>query len=420
VSFLNLFSGPDPDKLEDKGDAYLASRLWGQAKQFYERALHKLEQLPRSDENQRRRLEDKIRQTRRSLARDHQQTALVYLEGGYPEEARETFQLAMDISPDPAVRKELAQQLSGLVQHTDSGEIPHDETEDHTLPREDHATFPAAGTTNEHFRALCHTLPEEVGRAYRQYGPDFMEGYVALNKGDFEMAIAFLEKALTTMPQPESYIPLELATAYFHQGRLEEARDLLEQVRLHHPEALPAYQLLCEIYWEQGATAQAEALLASLPPHLARSRAVMLLKGKTLFRAGRFEEARDFYQDTIHAFGWHDPMALELARTHEALYEVKAARTLYGQLMERCRGCGSRSDPRVTHKYAELSFADGLRGSDLIELYLELTQEVPNEAALYFHRISQIYFHRGNMVEGERFRQFASRALRDTDLSPRR
>lgn len=415
MSFFNLFSGPDPDKLEEKGDACLAASLWGQAKQFYERALHKIEQLPRSDEDQRRRLQDKIRQARRSLARGHQQTALAYLEGGYPEEARETFQLAMDISPDPAVRKELAQQLSELDQHMDPGEAPRDETEDHALHRDEQEAFSDAARTDEHFRALCHTLPEEVSRAYRQYGPDFMEGYVALNKGDFGTAVAFLEKALTAMPQPESYIRLELATAYFHQGRLEEARELLEQVRLHHPEALPAYQLLCEIYWEQGATAQAEALLASLPPHLARSRAVMLLKGKTLYRSGRFEEARDFYQDTIHAFGWHDPMALELARAHEALHDVTAARTLYGQLMERCRGCGSRSDPRATHKYAELSFAEGLRGSDLIELYLDLTQEIPDQAALYFHRISQIYFHKGNTVEGERFRQLANRAPRDTE-----
>jgi tetratricopeptide (TPR) repeat protein len=187
---------------------------------------------------------------------------------------------------------------------------------------------------------------------------------------------------------------------------------------MHHPEALPAYQLLCDIYWEQGETAQAEALLASLPPHLTKSRAVMHLRGETLYRAGHFEQARDFYRHFLAAYGWDDGMARELAKTHEALNERSEAREQYRQIMGRCSSCHTRVDPEIKHKYAELSFADGHRGSDVLELYLSLAREIPANAAVYFDRISQIYFSQGNAAEGERFRAFALRARAEQSLTP--
>ena len=59
-------------------------------------------------------------------------------------------------------------------------------------------------------------------------------------------------------PKTDSYIPLELATAYLNLQKHPEAQQLLEKFIEDQPQALPAYQLLCEIYWESGAFEQAK------------------------------------------------------------------------------------------------------------------------------------------------------------------
>jgi len=419
MSLMKLFSGPTPESLMTKGDSLFASGQWGQAKQVYERALHKLEKTAESDPHRHRQLQDKIQQTCEALARGHQEDAMNYLDGGYTDEARAALTLAMEISRDATFRDELTKQLAALNARP---EADYDalETMPVDLPSLDNdqtSTNPAA-SKEEYFQALCHTLPEEVGKAYQGYGEAFIDGYVALNNGDFDTAITYLEQAMAATPRPDSFIPLELATAYVNNHRLEEARELLEQVRLYHPEALPAYQLLCDIYWEQGEIAQAEALLASLPAHLAQSRAVMHLRGETLCRANHFEQARDFYRHFLETYGWDDGMAQELAKVHEALNERTEAREQYRQIMGRCSSCHARVDPEIKHKYAELSFAEGHKGPDVLELYLSLAREIPANAAIYFDRISQIYFAQGNTAEGERFRAFALRAQAERNLTP--
>jgi tetratricopeptide (TPR) repeat protein len=419
MSLMKLFSGASPEKLETKGDTHFAASQWGQAKQAYERALHKLERTAASDTHRQRQLQEKIRQTCDALARGHQEDAMNYIDGGYKDEAREALTLAMEICGDPALRDELAEQLAILNARPASDDHAFDAMPvEMASPDAGEVVSGPAVSRDEYFQALCHTLPEAVGKAYQDYGEDFIDGYIALNNGDFDTAVTHLEQAMAAIPQPDSFIPLELATAYTHKGRLEEARELLEQVRLHHPEALPAYQLLCDIYWEQGEIAQAKALLASLPPHLAQSRAVMHLRGETLYRTGHFEQARDFYRHFLETYGWDDNMAQELAKAHEALSEWPEARKQYREIMGRCSSCQARVDPQIKHKFAELSFAQGHRGSDVLEIYLSLAREIPANAAIYFDRISQIYFAQGNADEGERFQSFSRRAQAEQRQPP--
>ncbi len=71
----------------------------------------------------------------------------------------------------------------------------------------------------------------------------------------------------------------------------------MEEFLQHQPNALPAYQLLCEIFWETKAFDRAESLLAKLPPELAESVAGYVLRGETLFHAERYKEAKAFYRD---------------------------------------------------------------------------------------------------------------------------
>jgi hypothetical protein len=54
----------------------------------------------------------------------------------------------------------------------------------------------------------------------------------------------------------------------------------------------------------------------------------------------------------------------------------------------------------------------GIYSIDILEMYLALAEEIPDDAARYFDRISRIYEAQGNTYEAGRFRAFSNRAKR--------
>jgi tetratricopeptide (TPR) repeat protein len=413
MSFLKFFSGPSPEKLEENGDALFAAGHWGPAKLAYEGALGKRQKQSDRDIDARHRLAQKIREAVNALAREHRQTAQNLIEGGYDDEARALLTLAMEVTADPQFRAELDAQLHALTSprnHPDDGEPMMS-----TVSSEDSDPLFDEASEDDYFLALCGTLPQEVRDAYLAYGEDFKSGYIALNRGDFQAAVESLSRALEQNPQPESYIPLELASAKLNLDRPAEARELLESFLEHHPHVLPAYQLLCDIYWEEEDFDRVDALLTSLPEELAESVAAVLLKGETLMRAGRHAEARDFYRQFQQVYGWNDDVARELSKAHEALGESAEARTLCREIIGRCDSCRARIDPAIKHRYAELCFTDGLYTTEILEMYLALAREIPENAAGYFDRVSRIYAAQGNPTEAERFLSFARQAAAERD-----
>ena len=401
MAWFNLFSGPTAEKLEKNGDALAAAGLWGQAKLEYERAYRKREASSDQDRESLKRLAGKIAGAREALAREHHQNGLQLAASGLHADALELVKLALELTADATLKATLTQQqrvieadLAGAGHHIRS------EPEDEGAPDKENED---AQAPDEQFDALCGTLPDAVREAYLGYGADFKTGYIALNNGDFETAARHLARALEAQQAPDSYIPLELATAYLHLDQPEQATQLLETLLEHHPDALPAYQILCEIYWEQGAFDRTEALLASIPAELAPSLAVFVLKGETLFQPGRLDDAKSLYGDFLATYGWDDTIARALARTHEALNEMDHARRIYQEIMGRCRSCHSRIDPLVKEKVADLSFAAGVQDTAILELCLSLAQELPENAPVYFTKVSRIYQTLGNQTEARRF-----------------
>lgn len=413
MAWFNLFSGPTAEQLERKGDALGASGFWGEAKLKYEGARRKLDAATDPDQMGRRRLDEKIADSRENLAHTHHRNAAQLMESGHFEEAMDLVALALELTGDAALKATLADlhRTIGVARTEKNRPAFPDLEKEWELDEDDQAVQ----APDEQFRALCGTLPDPVRRAYMGYGADFKIGYLALNNGDFETAERYLSRALDSEGAADSYIPLELASACLHLDRPEQARQLLEVLLDHHPDALPAYQVLCEIYWEQEAFDQADALLAAVPGALAASRAVFILKGETLFQAGRFDDARTFYGDFLSTYGWDEIIAGALARTHEALDEKDHALGMYRKIMDRCTGCHSRVDPLVKEKVADLSFDAGHLNTSTLELYLSLAQERPQKAFSYYARVSRIYHTLGNETEARRFSTLADRVAPGRD-----
>ncbi len=410
MSFLKIFSGKTPEVHEQKGDELFAHDLWGKAKVEYERALEKLEKVVPQNSNLRSRLQQKIQRTKASLAHSHKQNADEMLEAGFYHDARELYTLALELSEDARFKANLAEKLEQLDfqinKKVEETLVDYDVDEEQNRGRQPIET---SVDGDEYFTALCGTLPPDVQKAYRSYGNNFKKGYLALNQGDFIVAADFLGKAMEENPTADSYIPLELATAYLNLEKHSEAQLLLETFAENQPQALPAYQLLCEIYWETGAFEQAEALLNAVPVELTESLAVFILKGETMFHAGNYSGAKELYQHFLKTYSWNETVARALAKTHEALNEFANARNLYRKIMDQCRSCHARIDPVIKQRYADLCFDSGMLNTDILDLYLSLAQELPNRAAEYYEKVSRIYAAQGNQMEAARFRAIAEK-----------
>jgi len=398
VALFNFFAGKDPGEHEKMGDGFFTAQAWGKAKIEYDKALSKLEKQP-PDHEFKNRIFEKIRQTKEALAFEHKQTAENLIEQEYFEDARQYYSLALELTQDPTLKTAIETRLAELEQPTGKtvgADIQYfDEVAEDAFVEEN---------SEDYFMALCGRLPEDIQDAYLSYGEEFKTGYLALNRGDFGNAADYLLQAMENNQAPDSYIPLELATAYFNLENYTEAQSLLELFLERNPDALPGYQLLCTLYWEMQAFDRAEALLDTVPPEVAESMGVYLLRGETLFHSGRYVEVQTFYTDILDRYGWSESIAKVLAQAYEAQGELENARNMFSEIMSQCQGCGARIDPSVKHKYAELSYITGRHTTDVLELFLSLAQQIPEKAPEYYHCVSRIYEAQGNVEQAQRFR----------------
>jgi tetratricopeptide (TPR) repeat protein len=405
MSLWNFFSGPTPEKLARRGQALLNEKQWGPAKVALERAL-----VRAADPMLRAHLEAGIETCCDRLAQEHLEQAGALLEGGHGRDAADLYRLAMEVARDPRLQAQAGEGLTRLQ----AAAAPDDAGPVYASPSP--APFPPdaghSGEADEEatFWALIGTLPEDMQDAYETYGEPFRSGYLALNRGDFARAADLLAEAHRDHPQAGAYIPLELAAAYAHTGRSAEARELLIELLHYHPDILPAYQLLCDLLWEAADFDAVDDLLAGVPEDLVDTVALVLLRGENFLRAGRFDAGIAFLEEVVGNFGWSDAVARLLASLYTEAGDTARARSLYRELMQRCQSCHSRVDPLVKHNYAELTFADGERDTRLLELYLALAQEAPDQAHLYFRRVSAIYAEQGHAEEAQRFEALARRS----------
>ncbi len=398
------------EDMEAAGDRCFTVGDYGSAKIEYDRALERAEKKSPEKAALIRRLMDKCRQSCEALAGAHLETAgELASTGAHDDEALELIDLALELTDDAGLKKSLValhHEISGKRKL--SGDVPAEAVdalaaEDSMLLAEDDEE----DETDDYFFILCSTLPDDIRDIYHEFGSAFRQGYAALNQGDFETAVDRLEEAMEAEADPEGFIPLELATALINLGRYDMVRRLMEPYVAYHPEAIRAYQILCDIYWEQRAYEQAGSLLAKSPATIQTSIQIQLLMGETLYLKGDYPAAMRVFSDWLEDNGYHEIMARSLAKTLEADGQIQAARDLYAQIISGCASCGSRTDPFIRRRYAELCYQSGDRSKKLLDLFLSLSQEDPDNNREYFTRIKELYENMGDVREARRFQAMA-------------
>jgi tetratricopeptide (TPR) repeat protein len=404
MGIFDFFSSPTYETSENKGDGYFNAGKFGLAKLEYEKAFSRLEGKNEPDDvYHQKRILKKLGESKESLAIKHKADAEDLLEADCDEDAIELLQLALELTDKPELTRRIEGLLQGIVKQTIQPAIdPVLEMDPVAVAIERQET----GSEEEYFVALCSTLPEETQEVYLKYGDLFRNGFIALNQGDFATGAELLSQALEEHGPDVGYIHLELATAVLNLGDFEKAGVLLTRFIKHYPESIRAYEMLCDIFWEHRSYGQAIALLKTCPDDLKNSVPIILLVGETLFRAEKIPEAVLFYLAYIEKNGWNEHVAKSLANAYDTIGLEEKARTVYSEIVAACRGCGSRVDPYVKQRYADLSYEAGDISESILELYLSLCREDPDNRSRYYQRISEIYSRHGHHEEAKRYLSF--------------
>ena len=403
MGFFDIFSGRSPDAHMHRGDEYVQAGAFGDALIEYEKALDKIEKRFPEKSHLKERLVEKMRSAGNHLAVSHLENAEAMARAGDLADARELCQLAMELADDDKIKNDIETRLSSF----DTGEQVADNDFAYDTFQDDADEEDAY--VEELFGVLCNALPEDLREAYHGYGRSFMYGYVALNEGDFQAAAEELEAAMDENQQ-HSLVPLELATAYIHLERDEAAAELLESFVRQNPEQPRAYQLLCEIYWEQKAHDRVTALLSNTPDSIKKSKALLMLDGENLFQQKKYAAAESAFENYTALYGKDEIVLRALARTLEASGKVDVAKTLYAEILNTCLSCGNRADPFLKRRYAELCYQTGDTSSTLVDIYLGLVQEDPDNRGTYFKRVADILLKMGEADEAKRYETLARNA----------
>ncbi|MCD4715358.1 MAG: hypothetical protein K8R45_01300, partial [Desulfobacterales bacterium] len=222
MGFLKILSGKGPEEHEIKGDSLFGAGAYGDAKLEYEAGLHKLEKKDPNNSDLKRRLQEKILQSKESLALYHKQRGEEMLESQYYEGAEDAFCLAMELTENRELEiglKDLLQEMRDHLVREEAIDSQEIQVEKKDGVKQDYAV-----PEDEYFVALCGSLSDkEREKAYYGYGEAFREGYLALNQGDFRLAATKLSQAMEENPSTKTYISLELGAAYLNLGKIEEA-----------------------------------------------------------------------------------------------------------------------------------------------------------------------------------------------------
>ena len=340
MGLFSFLTGKSPEEMELSGDKYMKVNEYGAAKVEFESALAKAEDKFPEKQNLINRLLEKINQAKEALAVFHKQSAEHLAASENYKEAEDLLELALELTQDTHLKEEISAILKNLIKEKamDYPDVPKTmDTTDTSGSEPDHFIIQDEEVDeDEYFSVLCHALPEDVKAAYQNYGQKFKEGLIALNRGEFEIAVEKLAEAMNENSSPHHMVPLELATAQINLGQYDHARRLLEQFVEDNPEALRGYQILCDIFWVTNDYDSAVNLIAGCPDNLKETFPIQILLGETLYQMERFPDAEKIFQACLDNFGENEIATRSLAKTYEAMGELKTACDIYGGLLKGC------------------------------------------------------------------------------------
>jgi len=379
MSFLKNFFIKPPESIEKKGNDYFDNNLFGPAKVEYEKALEKYKKennkADTPEENNTTRVLQKILKCCESLALQHIKSGEQLIEADMPvssdiiDEAISFFELALELTKDP----KLIKKIEGYKKNIRQTHYEKNRGTDKIQIVQQVANVESIITSDsEDFNAIVASLPEEIAEEYIKYGENFKIGYLALSRGDFEMAVEKLTLSMDeNLKNRSNYIPLELSTSLLNLGEVEKAEELIKDFVKVYPESINGCHLFCEICWElkeyEKAHNHLQLVLNLLTENDNLQSSLLQLKSETFYREEKFAESEAVCRQYLDGIKWDETIGLSLAKTLEAIENFKEAKDIYGKIIKSCAGCGKMPDFYLLKKFADLSYYDGDRSTEILE-----------------------------------------------------
>lgn len=235
MAFFDKLLGRTWQKYQARADRFEADGESGLALQEYRSALSLFD----GTDDERAVLDAAVGKVRNRL-RDEQLTrAQTFIEAGVLDRARTSLDSAYDHSQTDAERAEVEDRRA-LVVAIEEGRVI-----------DPSSTAVAEGELELHpddrLRILLGGLDGEQAKHYRSLGKDFSKGWLALQEGEFDVAVEGLEKARDAN-KGDAFVLTELGRAYLAVDRNDEAVAVLEDadkaesesiyIKLHRVQAL--------------------------------------------------------------------------------------------------------------------------------------------------------------------------------------
>jgi tetratricopeptide (TPR) repeat protein len=400
-----------PNALAERAEALFDSGQFAGAVREYEKALERNRKFEPFSEPFEKKTTEKIARAKNALAGQHLKNAEELMDSGCFDDARELLNLALELCGQEPLRDQARKLLEEIRESEKSRVSTGQEEEVFDPDSEEFFMNPEDSENEEDYAAvLIHSLSPEEQEAYWEYGDAFIEGFVALNQGDFNTAKQRLETSLEEHRGEKTHIPLELATCYLNLGAYEKAKPLLESFMGDFPLSLRAYPVFCETLWGLGEYDLALKKLTSCPHQLAETPLIALLTGETLVEAQRPSEAVKVYEEYLEKRPDEEMIIRALAGTLQAMGQHEKARDLYGMLLDNCRNCHRKPDSELKRRYADAAYKTGLHTVAVLEIYLDLAEGDPDRRKEYYRKVSEIYGSMGNEAEAKRFDAFSEKS----------
>ncbi len=408
MGLFSFLTGKAPEEIELIGDNFFKAKEFGAAKIEYEKAVNKIKSKFPEKENLLTRLSEKIKSSKEALALAHQQNGEHLIQSQSYAEAEDLLHLAYELTENANLKEKIKTTLKKLHQNIASDFVSDDpvDLKVHMSGSEPFPTTEEIDDDEEYFSILCNPLPEDVRKAYQDYDQVFKQGFIALNNGDFETAVEKFTDSINRSDHEQRLIPLELATAWIHMEQYDRAQNLLEEFIEANDQEIRAYQMLCDIYWVAENYDDAMELIEQCPASVKETFPVRMLLGETYYQMGEYRDAEKLFLECENSSVQNEIVTRSLAKTYEAMGNLEKARDIYVQILDGCTKCGVRSDPFILRRYAELCFACGERTTRLLELYLSILQDDPDNKSESCQRIYELYNALGNPSEANRYLSF--------------
>lgn len=216
---------------------------------------------------------------------------------GQAAAARDAFQKARQGDQGQLTHEEQLAVITGLVEaNLATGEIP----------------------------AAEQALEELDRRAPDSFVALFQKGRLAFERGDYDVAISELQRALVAKPGVP-FARLLLAAALLQQGAIEQANVELTRLLAEVPGNIDARAMLARAHLARNDMEGARRLLADLPPEAESHAGANWIMGNILLQTGQSDEALALLSATVARDPQNVSMQLDLVRALLSVGRIEEA-----------------------------------------------------------------------------------------------